>query len=140
MSSARFAMAVHVLARLAHDGGGLSSEALADSVNTEAAFLRRVLRSLREAGLLSASEGKGGGYRLRRPARRITLAEVYSALEPNGPLAQSPSEPSARCPIGAGMRSSFAKVAGRARKSLLDELGRETVADVARRARRAAAR
>jgi Rrf2 family protein len=105
-------------------------------VNTHAVFLRRILGDLVAAGLVSAQEGRAGGYRLARPAEAITLADVYRAVERDGPLAPSPADPNLRCPVGAGMRQAFARTAGAAEDGLLRALERETVADLSRRALR----
>jgi Rrf2 family transcriptional regulator, repressor of oqxAB len=136
MASGRFAMAVHALALLAHDEDGAPSEYLAGSVNTHAVFLRRVLRQLASAGLIEAREGRGGGYRLARPAARISLAEVYRVMEPEGPLTPSPCEPNVHCPVGAGMRAAFGQAASAARAGMEAALAAQTVADVARTALR----
>jgi Rrf2 family protein len=134
MRSGRFAMAVHALALLAQDEDGYPSEYLAGSVNTHAVFLRRVLRQLAQAGLIRAREGRGGGYRLARPAARLTLDEVYRAVEPEGPLAPSPCQPNVLCPVGAGMRAAFAGAAAAARTGVERALSGQTVAEVARTA------
>ncbi len=136
MTSGRFAMAAHSLALLARSEEGHPSALLASSVNTHAVFLRRILRDLVSAGLVEAREGRSGGYRLTRPAERITLAEVYRAVEPDGPLAPSPSEPNCRCPVGAGMRAAFADAARAAERGLLAALADRTIADLARSALR----
>lgn len=133
-------MAAHALALLAQSEEGQASAWIAGSVNTNAVFLRRVLRQLAEAGLIRAREGRGGGYRLARPAREIALDEVYRAVEPEGPLAPSPCEPNPRCPVGAGMRTAFAAAAAEARKGMEAALAGQTVADLSRSAvRRGAA-
>jgi Rrf2 family transcriptional regulator, repressor of oqxAB len=131
MASGRFAMAVHALALLAQSEEGHPSDFIAGSVNTHAAFLRRVLRQLAGAGFIRAREGRGGGYRLARPAAGITLADVYRAVEPEGPLAPSPCEPNPRCPVGAGMRAAFATASAAARRGLEASLAEQTVAEVA---------
>jgi Rrf2 family transcriptional regulator, repressor of oqxAB len=136
MGSGRFAMAVHALAVLAQTDEGYPSAYIAGSVNTHAVFLRRILRELVGAGLVEAREGRTGGYRLARPAEQITLADVYRAIEPAGPIAPSPAEPNARCPIGAGMRGAFAEVAAAAEDGLVAALSGRTVADLSRRALR----
>ncbi len=135
-------MAVHALAVLAQDpDDGHPSAYLAGSVNTHAVVLRRVLGTLARAGLVRAREGGGGGYRLARPPSEIPLSEVYRAVEPEGPLAESPCEPNPDCPVGAGMRAAFAETAASARRAVERALDGRTVADVARRAvRRGAAR
>lgn len=129
-------MAAHALAVLAQSAEGYPSAHLASSVNTHAVFLRRILRDLVAAGLVEAREGRTGGYRLARPAARISLAEVYRAVEPEGPLAPSPAEPNARCPVGAGMRAAFGEAASAAEGGLLAALEDRTVAELARRALR----
>jgi Rrf2 family protein len=136
MASGRFAMAVHALALLAQSEDGHPSAYLAGSVNTNAVFLRRVLRQLASAGFIEAREGRGGGYRLVRPAAAITLAEVYRVMEPEGPLVPSPCEPNARCPVGAGMRAAFTPVTDAARAGLEGALAQLSVAQVARTALR----
>jgi Rrf2 family transcriptional regulator, repressor of oqxAB len=134
MASGRFAMAVHALAVLSRSGEGHPSAYLAVSVNTHAVFLRRILGDLVAAGLVSAREGRAGGYRLARPASAITLDAVYRAVNPDGPIAPSPAEPNASCAVGAGMSSAFAEVAEEARRGLLATLATHTIEDVALRA------
>lgn len=129
-------MALHALAVLAQSEEGYPSAFIASSVNTHAVFLRRILRDLVAAGLVVAREGRTGGYRLARPAERISLAEVYRAVEPEGPLAASPAEPNARCPIGAGMRDAFLETASAAERGLLGALAERSVAELSRRALR----
>lgn len=133
MVSGRFAIATHALALLALEDN-LTSERLASSVNTNAAFLRRVMASLCQAGLVLAHEGRGGGYRLARAANRIPLCEVYEAVEPEGAIGQSPCAPNPRCKVGAGMRAAFAEAVKSANDGLLRGLAERTIEDVARRA------
>ncbi len=121
---------------LAQSREGYPSAYVASSVNTHAVFLRRILGELVAAGLVDAREGRAGGYRLARPADEITLADVYRAVEPDGPLAASPAAPNVRCPVGAGMRRAFAETAGAAEGGLLAALRDETVAGLSRRALR----
>jgi DNA-binding IscR family transcriptional regulator len=64
------------------------------------------------------------------------LAEVYRVLEPDGPLAPSPCEPSERCPVGSGMRAAFDEAAKAARAGVLSALARTTLDEIARAALR----
>ena len=65
-SSCRFAFAVHVLAVLAlkREGGGVCSDRLASSVNTNPVIIRRLITRLRLAGLVCTQKGAGGGASL----------------------------------------------------------------------------
>ena len=136
MSSGRFAIATHALALLAENAEGYPSEYVARSINTHPVFLRRVMSKLTKAGLVEAREGHGGGYRLARPAKRISLGEVYEATEPEGAIAPSPCEPNAKCLVGAGIRGAFDDAVRVGNEGLIRGLSRQTVADICARAQK----
>jgi Rrf2 family protein len=48
-------------------------------------FLEQILLTLKNAGLLHSKLGVGGGYYLARPAREITLGQIFRVLD--GPVA-----------------------------------------------------
>lgn len=43
-------------------------------------FLRQIARDLRQAGLLTATEGKNGGYQLAKQSSEISLGDVMEAV------------------------------------------------------------
>ncbi len=47
-------------------------------------YLEQLFAMLRRAGLVAASRGPGGGYRLQRPAGEITVGQVFQAVEDAG--------------------------------------------------------
>ena len=51
-------------------------------------FLDAILGELRNAGFVQSRKGKGGGYRLARPASEIKIGHVIRVLD--GPLAPIP--------------------------------------------------
>ncbi len=53
--------------------------------------LEQLLLKLRRAGVVEARRGRHGGYRLKRPAAALSLAEVLAALAP----AADPADPEA---------------------------------------------
>jgi Rrf2 family protein len=84
--SARSDYGIRALAELTAVGGGPRTVTeLAEAQEIPARFLQNILLQLRRRGLVQSQRGTEGGYRLARPASRITLAEVMRALE--GPLA-----------------------------------------------------
>src|SRR5690349_21618846 len=100
-TSCRFAMAVHVLAVLAHaQGDRLTSAQLALSVNTNPVIIRRLLLALQRAKLVETSKGAGSGSRLSRSPARINLADIYCAVERPDPFARPHRKPNAECPVG----------------------------------------
>ena len=48
------------------------------------AYLEKLVRDLRRSGLVTATRGQSGGYRLARPAADIAMTDAVRALE--GPL------------------------------------------------------
>ncbi|HEY0194195.1 MAG TPA: Rrf2 family transcriptional regulator [Kofleriaceae bacterium] len=79
---------VAILAGLPPDGL-LAAAALAEFHGVSPSYLLKHLQALSSAGILAAVPGKAGGYRLARPADRITLLDIVTAVE--GP------EPAFRC-------------------------------------------
>lgn len=61
-----------------------TAEAIAHAQDIPRKFLEGILVSLKQAGLVTAQRGLGGGYRLERPAAQITVADVVRAVD--GPL------------------------------------------------------
>ena len=80
--SSRFSVGVHVLTLLASNPAGelLTSDRLANSVNTNPVVIRRILGQLKKAGLVEVRAAAGGTY-LRRDPATITLLDVYRAVD-----------------------------------------------------------
>lgn len=64
--------------------GPISLKSIAKKKKLPYKFLEQIVISLREAGLLEAKEGKGGGYFLTRKPSEISVAEMVEILE--GPV------------------------------------------------------
>jgi Rrf2 family protein len=69
-----------LLAQVA-EGTVLSRRALADHYGLPEAYLAKHLRGLVAVGILHATPGPKGGYRLGRPAEQITALDVLDAVE-----------------------------------------------------------
>ncbi|KHJ53711.1 transcriptional regulator [Aureimonas altamirensis] len=76
----RLSDVLHVLLHMDQVDAPLTSEVLARSMGTNPAVFRRTMAGLREAGIVRSEKGHGGGWRLCRPLREITLLAVYQAL------------------------------------------------------------
>ena len=69
-------------------GGPVQIASISKSEDIPQKFLESILLTLRKSGFLGSKKGKGGGYYLLRPAKEVTMAEVYRVLE--GPIAMVP--------------------------------------------------
>jgi len=100
-TSSRFAVAVHVLSLMAWaDDEPLKSEQVADSVNTNAVVIRRMLCELAESKLVVSQSGAMGGSRLARHPEQITLLDIYQAVENRGVFSLHRHPPNRDCPVG----------------------------------------
>jgi Rrf2 family protein len=73
----------------------VASHDIADAKQIPEGFLLKVLRPLVSAQVLRSVKGPNGGYRLARPANKITMLEVIEAVDGtirgNAPLSQDSS-------------------------------------------------
>jgi Rrf2 family protein len=133
-ANSRLTIAVHALAwmALAQRRGRelLTSEQVAASVNTNPVIIRRSLGELRRAGLVAVRHGAGAGWSLARAPDRITLLEVYEAVEREPLFGMHHTEPNLECPVGRGIRPALGQVYGGIEQALRRELERTTIADV----------
>lgn len=59
----------------------LTTQQIADITHVPAYYLSKVLISLAKAELIHGTRGTGGGYTLARPADRMSLLDVVSAVD-----------------------------------------------------------
>ena len=80
--SSRFTIAVQVLTciEVLKDLMPLNSETIAGSVGVNPVNIRNIFRMLKKAGLISVLRGGNGGVSLAKPLDRITLLDVYKAV------------------------------------------------------------
>jgi Rrf2 family protein len=128
--STRFPVAVHVLTLLAYEGRALTSEYIAGSVNTNPVVIRRMIGLLGRAGFVSSTEGAGGGSELAKPAERITLGDVYRAVESGRLFGERRNDPNPLCPVGRSVQSVLEKHVARFESGLEREMDKVTVAGI----------
>ena len=75
-----FAVGVHALVFLNHKKTVVSSEMVAENVCTNPARVRKILASLKKAGLVSTKEGLDGGYQFSADASKVNLCMIADAL------------------------------------------------------------
>ena len=130
-TSTRFAVAAHILAFLAADRETAQpSEAVAASIRTNPAVVRRLLGELSRAGLTRSQLGKGGGARLAKGPKKITLLEIFQAVEEPGLVAMHRAAPSDGCVIGRNIQGALQEVTAEAEKAFFQVLAQRTLKDV----------
>ena len=73
-------LALAFLSRL-EPGAFAGAAQIAEEVGAPRNYLGKLLKQLAETGLLESQKGFGGGFRLSRPAEKITLYDVLEPIE-----------------------------------------------------------
>jgi Rrf2 family protein len=73
---------------LLEPGRAASAARLAEHYDVPPAYLAKQLQALVRAGVLAATTGPRGGFRLARPAEEITLLDVVEAVDGGSPFYQ----------------------------------------------------
>ena len=93
-SSSKFTVAIHICLFLKFkDQDLVSSQQIAESVNTNPVVIRRMIGCLRENGIVGSVAGSKGGFFLKRPAEKITLWEIYNCVKDNDLFNKPKSNP-----------------------------------------------
>lgn len=130
-ANSRFAVALHVLGFMAYTAGNTNtSEQIAGSVNTNPVVIRRLLASLREAGLVVSQPGPGGGWQLTRASDQITLADVYRAVDDDPLFTLPTSAPEDHCEVGAHVLNVLHRLNAEAETALTAHLDKTSVGDI----------
>ena len=131
MANTQFAIATHMMAALGYVAGQqVHSADIAGSVNTSSSFVRRILAKLSKAGLVKTSTGKGGACWLAKPAREISLLDIYRAVEAPKAFAIHQYPPEKRCPVSCGIKPALGRVLAETQQAMERSLSRKTLAGV----------
>ena len=96
----RLSDAVHILAFIAlYPDCDLTSNKLAESVQTNPAYVRQLMSALRKGGLLVSVKGHPRPALAREP-EKITLLDAYRAVEGNKPLLHQDIHTNPACGVG----------------------------------------
>lgn len=96
--------AMLALASVGAEDRPMSVRWIAERMAIPVRFLPHVMTDLSRAGLVVGAPGRRGGYRLGRPAEKITLLAVVDAVEPEPEtprcvLRGGPCRPDGRCAV-----------------------------------------
>ena len=131
----------------APDGAALSRRVLAAHYGLPEAILAKHLQALVRASLLTATPGPSGGFRLARPADRITTLDILEAIDGNaspflcqeirqrGTAAVPPEECTRPCAISAVMARAHEAWRNSLREVTVDDLVARVPAHIRSRTR-----
>jgi Rrf2 family protein len=108
----------------------MTSDIAAESVNTNPVVVRRIMGSLRNAGLVSSQPGPNGGWFLERSPETITLRDVFRAVQEEQIFSMHRSKPNSHCLIGGYIQEALQVYFREAEAALEERLEGKTIADV----------
>lgn len=132
--SSRFTIASHILVLLALEGEKekQTSTSIAGSVGVNPVIIRNILSRLKEAGLVQVARGVGGA-RLAQAPDKITLLQVYQAVElfgEKGKLFGFHEQPNPACQVGRSIHPLLDSRLENAQSALENELAKTRLADL----------
>lgn len=131
--SSRFTVAVHVLIciEVFKQEQKVTSDFLASSVNANPVVIRKILQQLKKAGIVSVVRGSGGAD-TARPIDRITLLDVYNAVEcvDGGTLFHFHENPNQLCPVGRNIHTVLDGRLDEIQKAMEREMNSVTIQDI----------
>ena len=85
----------------------LTSAKIAESIKTNPAYVRQQMSALKNAGIISNTQGQANAS-LTKPADQITTLDIYRAVEGNKPLLHLDIHTNPECGVGINIQLSIA--------------------------------
>ena len=117
----KFSVALHILAMISESKETLNSQLLAESVGTNASYIRKILALLKNVGLIRSQQGKIG-IQLNKKPEEISLLEV-SRIK----LFQAHQNPNPACPVGQHIDAAISPVFEGLEEQLEGQLANQTL-------------
>jgi Rrf2 family protein len=131
-----YALRALIVLGLNHGQDVVRIQSISQQQNIPKRFLEQILNDLRSAGLLESKRGISGGYRLKIPPERISLAEVIRHIEgPLAPVSCVSENFYRRCTCPDEEKCGIRSIMKEVRTAIMNVLGAVTVADLCERTR-----
>lgn len=131
MRNEQFSSALYVLMTLAYNKDRkLSSREMAMGLKTNPVVVRRLMCQLAEAGLVESRKGRDGGVWLAQDPKRVTLADIYRAVETPEMIAEFDRPKLKACPVSCSMKKIVGQVSFRLEKDIEKSLARTKLSDL----------
>jgi DNA-binding IscR family transcriptional regulator len=131
-NDSRLPRMLHVLVHMRLLGGTETSDTIALMLNTNPVVVRRTMAKLKQQGIVSSEGGPGGGWMLLRKPEELTVLEVHRAITDASVFTLALSSDHPTCPVERAVNERLSKAFEKAEATLTEQLGKMTLADIAR--------
>ena len=128
--STKLSNAIHILIfiHLSYDNS-LSSTKIAESIKTNPAYVRQLMSKLKAHGIISNTQGHANAS-LIKPPHKITMLDVYRAVEGTKPLLHLDTDTNPECGVGINIQLSIADFYNDIQAIVEDKMKKITLQDV----------
>lgn len=126
----KFSVALHIMVMISESTEVQNSDTLANSVNTNPSYIRKITALLKKSGLIESTQGKSG-MSLLKSSREIDLLEIYQAVHPKEvKLLNVHTDVNPECPVAQNIEAVLNPIFTDAEQQLLQSLKARTLDDV----------
>lgn len=105
--STKLSDTIHLLVFLyLGEGQRMTSTRIAESVKTNPAYIRQLMSALKNAGIISSTQGQANASLTRAP-EKITMLDIYRAVEGKKPLLHQDIHTNPECGVGVNIQLSI---------------------------------
>jgi Rrf2 family protein len=123
----RLSGVLHILLHMAEKPEAATSETLAKAMDTHPVVIRRIMAGLRDQGYVRSEKGHGGGWTLSCDLAKVTLRDVYAALDSPPLLAIGNRSEKPGCLVEQAVNAALSPVFNDVEAMLLARLGEVTL-------------
>ncbi len=128
--STKLSDAVHILSFIAlKKDSDLTSQAIAESVKTNPAFVRQIMSKLKKSGLITTVRGHARPS-LARAEDEISLLDIYRAVEGDKPLLHLDTHTNPECGVGVNIQYALQDHYDKIQQSIEKEMSQVTLKDI----------
>lgn len=128
--SVKFSDAIHILVYIEMlQGTDLSSEVIAKSVNANPVSVRRIMSSLKKAGLIISQSGKANPKLSREPAA-ISFYDIYQAIDEDQQIFRVDEKTAPACIVGGNIQGVLAEKYAQLQQSIEAEMRQINLAEI----------
>ncbi|MFS8048272.1 RrF2 family transcriptional regulator [Rhizobium sp. BR 314] len=127
----RLSSVLHALLHMAEQGAPVTSETLAQCMNTNPVVVRRTMGLLREVGIVRSAKGHTGGWTIAADLGAVTLRQLHEALGEPAVFAIGNRNETPECLVEQAVNSVLDDAFADAEALLLKRFETVTLADLA---------
>ena len=127
----RLSGVLHALLHMAEQDQPMTSDTLAQCMQTHPVVVRRTMGLLREAGLVASARGPSGGWRIAADLAQVTLRQLHDLLGEPAVFAIGNRHEAPDCLVEQAVNAALDDAFTRAEALLLARFAEITLADLA---------